>query len=107
MDLLKRRLGIWIATCLIGIGGAASIGCSSSSEGAAKASDPPVVEVVQVEQKDVPIYSEWIGTLDGLVNACDIKAQVTGYLLRQDYTEGSLVQRGKSFQNRSARLSRR
>ena len=40
---------------------------------------PLSVEVVQVEQKDVPIYREWIGTLDGLVNA-DVRAQVTGYL---------------------------
>jgi len=37
----------------------------------------------------VPIYSEWIGTTDHMVNA-DIKAQVTGYLLRQNYKEGSL-----------------
>jgi RND family efflux transporter MFP subunit len=51
---------------------------------------PPEVEVTQVEQKDVPIYGEWIGTLDGLVNA-DVRAQVTGYLLRQDYKEGALV----------------
>ena len=55
---------------------------------------PPEVEVAQVEQKDVPIYSEWIGTADGLINA-DIKAQVTGYLLRQDYKEGSFVQKGQ------------
>ena len=48
----------------------------------------------EVEQKDVPIYGEWIGTLDGLVNA-DIKAQVSGYLLKQDYTEGSFVRKGQ------------
>jgi len=52
------------------------------------------VEVVQVEQKAVPIYSEWIGTTDGMVNA-DIKAQVTGYLLRQNYREGSFVKKGQ------------
>src|SRR3984893_9791121 len=52
------------------------------------------VEVVQVEPRDVPIYSEWIGTTDGMVNA-DIKAQVTGYLLRQDYKEGSFVKKGQ------------
>jgi RND family efflux transporter MFP subunit len=52
------------------------------------------VEVVQVEQKDVPVYGEWIGTLDGMVNA-DIKAQVTGYLLAQHYTEGSFVRKGQ------------
>ena len=53
----------------------------------------PEVGVVQVQQKDVPIYSEWIGTLEGMVNA-EIKAQVSGYLLRTDYTEGSFVSRG-------------
>ena len=42
----------------------------------------------------MPIYSEWIGTTDGMVNA-EIKAQVTGYLLRQDYKEGSFVKRGQ------------
>ena len=51
---------------------------------------PPDVAVAQVEQKYVPIYGEWIGTLDGFVNA-DVRGQVTGYLLRQDYQEGALV----------------
>lgn len=54
----------------------------------------PTVEVVQVEQRDVPIYGEWIGTLDGLVNA-DVRAQVTGYLLRQGYQEGAFVKKGQ------------
>jgi membrane fusion protein (multidrug efflux system) len=54
----------------------------------------PDVEVVQVEQKDVPIYGEWIGTLDGLVNA-DVRAQVTGYLMRQGYQEGAFVKKGQ------------
>src|SRR5262249_29262898 len=58
------------------------------------AARPPGVEVVQVEQKDVPIYSEWIGALDGMVNA-EIRAQVAGYLLRQRYTEGSFVKKGQ------------
>jgi RND family efflux transporter MFP subunit len=55
---------------------------------------PPVVKVVHVEQQDVPVYGEWIGTLDGMVNA-EIKAQVTGYLLSQHYSEGSLVRKGQ------------
>jgi membrane fusion protein (multidrug efflux system) len=55
---------------------------------------PPEVEVVQVEQKDVPISKEWVGTLDGLVNA-QIRPQVTGYLLRQTYQEGSFVEKGQ------------
>ena len=52
------------------------------------------VEVVQVEQKDVPIFGEWIGTLDGFTNA-DVRAQVTGYLLRQGYQEGAFVKKGQ------------
>jgi len=55
---------------------------------------PPDVAVAQVEQKDVPIYGEWIGTLDGFVNA-DVRGEVTGYLLRQDYQEGALVSKGQ------------
>ena len=54
----------------------------------------PVVEVAPVEQKDVPIYGEWIGTLSGQVNA-DVKAQVTGYLLTRNYKEGSYVAKGQ------------
>jgi membrane fusion protein, multidrug efflux system len=54
----------------------------------------PDVEVVQVEKKDVPIYAEWIGTLDGLVNA-DVRPQVTGYLLKQGYQEGAFVEQGQ------------
>ncbi len=54
----------------------------------------PGVEVVRVTQEDVPVYREWIGTLDGMVNA-EIKAQVTGYLMKQVYTEGSQVTSGQ------------
>ena len=55
---------------------------------------PPEVEVAGVEQRDLPIEREWVGTLDGMVNA-SIKAEVTGYVLRQDYAEGSFVRRGQ------------
>ena len=65
-----------------------------SDKPAQAAPRPLDVEVVRVEQKDVPAYSEFIGTTDGMVNA-DIKAQVTGYLLRQDYKEGSFVKKGQ------------
>jgi RND family efflux transporter MFP subunit len=53
----------------------------------------PTVEVAAVTQGDVPIYHEWIGTLDGLVNAT-IRAQVTGYLWTQDYREGDTIKKG-------------
>jgi membrane fusion protein, multidrug efflux system len=54
----------------------------------------PEVEVVQVVQKDIPLKGEWVGTTDGLVNAT-IRAQVTGYLIRQNYNEGDLVKKGQ------------
>ena len=60
---------------------------------AAKPPAPPVVEVAEVEEKDLPVYGEWIGTLAGQVNA-DIRAQVTGYLLTRNYKEGSYVREG-------------
>jgi len=52
----------------------------------------PIVEVVEVIQKDVPVYAEWVGTTDGLVNAT-IRAQVQGYLIKQNYTEGDFVKK--------------
>ena len=54
---------------------------------------PPAVKVATVSRGDPTIYQEWIGTLDGLVNA-QIRAQVTGYLLAQDYHEGDRVKKG-------------
>jgi membrane fusion protein (multidrug efflux system) len=52
------------------------------------------VEVAVVRQKDIPIEREWIGTLDGMVNAA-VKAQVVGNLLTQNYAEGSFVRKGQ------------
>jgi len=54
----------------------------------------PDVQVVLVEQKDVPIYGEWIGTLDGFSNA-DVRAQITGYIMKQGYQEGAFVKKGQ------------
>lgn len=54
----------------------------------------PTVEIVQVAQRDVPIYMEWIGSLDGNVNAV-IRPQVTGYLIKQNYREGDFVKQGQ------------
>ncbi|MHC1741541.1 MAG: efflux RND transporter periplasmic adaptor subunit [Syntrophobacteraceae bacterium] len=54
---------------------------------------PPEVEVMTVLQKDVPIYGEWVASLDGLVNAT-IQAQVQGYLIKQNYKEGDFVTKG-------------
>jgi membrane fusion protein (multidrug efflux system) len=57
---------------------------------------PPVVDVMTVLQKDVPIYSEWVGSLDGDVNAT-IRPQVTGYLIKQNYREGDAVKKGQTL----------
>jgi membrane fusion protein (multidrug efflux system) len=50
----------------------------------------PQVQVARVVQKDVSIHKEWVATLDGYVNA-QIQPQVSGYLIKQDYSEGSFV----------------
>ena len=55
---------------------------------------PPVVEVVRVVQRDVPIYREWIATLDGYVNA-QIQPRVSGYVIAQRFREGSFVRKNE------------
>jgi RND family efflux transporter MFP subunit len=91
--LSKYKLWIGGAFCLVVIG--LIIGAIRARHvSAARPGGPPDVEVAQVEQRDVPIYSEWIGTLDGFTNA-DVRAQVRGYLLRQDYQEGAFVKQGQ------------
>lgn len=70
---------------------AAALGCSNKETQAA--APPPEVEVTDVVQQDVPIYGEWIAILDGYVNA-QIQPQVTGYLMKQNYVEGTVVHRG-------------
>jgi RND family efflux transporter MFP subunit len=94
INVSKRKLLIGGLLCLIVIG--LIIGAVRPSKRAlgAMAGATPDVEVVKVQQEDVPIYGEWIGTLDGLVNA-DVRAQVTGYLLKQGYQEGAFVRQGQ------------
>src|SRR5258708_34420174 len=69
-----------------------STGCGEKN---AQAGKPGAVDVqvVQVEQKDIPIYGEWVGTLDGLGNA-GVKGQGPGYLPKQGYVEGPLRRKG-------------
>lgn len=84
---------MFAAGVLLNLCALTTIGCTRTST-AAGAPSPPDVEVAVVEQKDIPIEREWIGTLDGMVNAV-IKAEVTGYLLTQNYIEGSFVRKGQ------------
>jgi RND family efflux transporter MFP subunit len=92
-SVLKPKQVAWISGVLLAV-----ILGVAVSRSAAKPSTPtpssPVVEVAPVEQRDVPIYGEWIGTLTGQVNA-DVKGQVTGYLLARNYKEGSFVRKGQ------------
>jgi RND family efflux transporter MFP subunit len=62
-------------------------GCEKAAPPAAP---PPTVTVVTVVEKDVPIISNWVATLDGFTNA-QIQPQVSGYLIKQNYREGSFV----------------
>ena len=63
-----------------------------------QAAPPPVpeVEIAPVTQQDVPLYTECIATLDGFVNA-QIQPQVTGYLMKQNYAEGTIVHKGETL----------
>src|SRR6266702_3552565 len=87
MLVTGTTIGVLVSALLIAMG-------RSTSQEVAQAVAPPEVEVVPVVQRDVPVYGEWIGTLEGMVNAT-IKAQVTGYLRQQRYTEGALVTQGQ------------
>lgn len=91
--LWKYKFWIGGAVVLVIVG---LIISAARPKGVSGASAAPVVDVqvIQVQQKDVPIYGEWIGTLDGLVNA-DVRAQVTGYLMHQGYQEGAFVRKGQ------------
>ena len=93
---MKHRRTLQIAgsgTVLLLIAGTATLISRGKTPNTASP-EPPEVQVAAVEQRDLPIEHEWIGTLDGLVNA-DIRAEVTGYLLRQAYQEGSFVRKGQ------------
>ncbi|MGD9947194.1 MAG: efflux RND transporter periplasmic adaptor subunit [Desulfobulbus sp.] len=68
------------------------VGCRKEEKKAAPMI--PVVETMTVIQKDVPVKREWIGVLDGFVNAT-IRPQVSGYLTRQNYNEGDAVRKGQ------------
>jgi membrane fusion protein (multidrug efflux system) len=81
----------WRGTVLILVLATFAAGCRDTS--AVVPPPPPVVKVEPVIEKDVPIISEWVGTLVGYINA-QIRARVSGHLVSQDYREGSLVKGG-------------
>jgi RND family efflux transporter MFP subunit len=90
-----RLAGIRVAPLVLFLLPATLVFASScASPKAAPIIPSPQVEVASVIQKDVPIYREWVATLDGYVNA-QIQPQVTGYIIRQTYKEGSFVRKGQ------------
>lgn len=79
-----------ITLLLLGVGIVALTGCGKEE---AVAVAPPDVLVTEAAARDVPVYREWIGTIDGSENA-EICAKVQGYLIKRSYDEGSLVKKG-------------
>jgi RND family efflux transporter MFP subunit len=73
-----------------------SLMAAACGKGNVHAAPPPTpeVRVAPVIQQNVPVYSDWVATLDGYVNA-EIRPQVSGYIIKQNYKEGSLVRRGQ------------
>src|SRR4029434_5450179 len=68
-------------------------GCSSGSSAAPAAPPPPSVGDAPVIQRDTPIYNDWVAVLDGYVNA-QIQPRVSGYIIKQNYSEGEAVRTG-------------
>ena len=92
MHKLKRPASLEVLLfTMLAVLSSAMLGCGRTQ--AAAPPRPPEVTVAPVVQQDVPVYNEWIATLDGYVNA-QVRPQVSGYIIRQNYTEGSLVRRG-------------
>ncbi len=69
-------------------------GCKTEGPPQGGAFGPLPVQVSKAVEQDVPLTGEWVATTDGFVNA-QIQPQVSGYLIRQDYKEGSVVQKGQ------------
>jgi RND family efflux transporter MFP subunit len=78
---------------LIAVAISLMVDCGCGAKAPPSAPPPPSVRVTAVVQQDVPLFGEWVATLDGYINA-QIQPQVSGYLVKQSYTEGSFVKKG-------------
>ena len=88
---------VWLVASIgtLTIGAGLVSGCGNHVAAAHSGTAPAMkVSVVKAEQSDIPVTGEWVGTLDGYVNA-QIQPQANGYLVRQNYHEGSQVQKGQ------------
>ena len=103
MSSIGNRFSGCCGGCLLlGLRRCSMSGCAGTTSAATPLRHRRMLKSRRWNSKDLPIEREWIGTLDGMVNAA-IKAQVTGYLLTQNYTEGSFVRKGQLlFRDRPA-----
>jgi membrane fusion protein, multidrug efflux system len=90
-SLTRGKAHVRVVVLMLALG-IFALGCNRSR--AATATPVPEVGVATVETRDVPLYSEWVATLDGYVNA-QVRPQVSGYIIKQNYQEGSLVHEGQ------------
>src|SRR5579863_5217128 len=91
--LLNRYGMLALAACFVSMLPTLGLtGCARSSQAAIKLPDTDVL-VASPIQRDVPVHNEWVATTDGYVNA-EIRPQVAGYIIRQDYKEGAFVHKG-------------
>lgn len=88
---MNTAIRFTVGVVALAIGAILFPACERQEE--AKALPPPEVLVTEAGTRDVPVYRDWIGTLDGSENA-EIRARVEGHLLKRDYQEGGLVKKG-------------
>src|ERR1700675_1265634 len=91
---IRKVLRSACAATVLLLGSVLLSGCGNKNTSAAGPPPPMPVSVVKVEPTDVSLTSEWVGTLDGYVNA-QIQPQANGYLIKQNYKEGALVSKGQ------------
>src|SRR6202166_2437455 len=93
MSVRNGRRSVGIATVLL-FSAALLCGCGNKRTSAGGPPPPMPVTVVKIQPTDVSLTGEWVGTLDGYVNA-QIQPQAAGYLIKQNYKEGAQVSKGQ------------
>src|ERR1700688_687764 len=95
MTVSTRRALMFACTATVLLLGTGLLsGCGNKNTSAAGPPPPMPVTVVKIQPTDVPLTGEWVGTLDGYVNA-QIQPQANGYLVKQNYKEGAQVSKGQ------------
>lgn len=93
--LVIRKIKIILGAGVLFAGAGWLSGCARKNVSANTGPPPPMpVTVVEIQPTNVPVTGEWVGTLDGYVNA-QIQPQASGYLIKQDYREGAQVSKGQ------------